>query len=136
MKSSEGALSPNYSVWETPALQIIYRVIFWSPWVWLTLFCLFVFATALQVGHLPVYGQPDPNQPGLISTLFYVPTILLLIWVMSTTPVGIILTVIRFWKGFSKSVRWREEVFYLGGLGLFYLFSLSDVAELMTWLAD
>jgi hypothetical protein len=135
MKSSEGILSLTPSVWESP-VRIVYRFIVWSPWVWLTLFCLFVLATTLQVGHLPVYGQPDPKYAGLISTLFYMPTILLLIWVVGTTPVGVILTIIRLWRGFPKSVRWGEVIFYLGGIGLFYLFILSDVAGLMTWLAD
>jgi hypothetical protein len=135
MKSSESTLSPIFSIWESP-VQIIYRVIIWSPVIWLTLFCLFVLTTTIQVGHLPVYGQPDPKYSGLIATLFYVPTILLLIWVISTTPVGVLLTIIKLWAGFPKSVRWREMIFYLGGIGLFYLFILSDVVGLMTWLAD
>ena len=135
MKSSEGTLSPIISVWESP-VKIIYRVIVWSPWVWLTLLCMFVLAITFQVGHLPVYGQPDPKYAGLVSIFFHMPTILLLVWVVSTTPIGVILTIIRLWKGFPKSVRWGEAVFYLGGLVLFYWFILSDVAGLMTWLAD
>ena len=83
-----------------------------------------------------MYGQPDPKYAGLVSTLFYLPTVLLLVWVMGTTPVGVILTLIRVWNGFPKSVRWVEPFFYLGGLGLFYLFILRDAAGLMTWLAD
>ena len=135
MKSSEGILSPVISAWES-SVQIMYRLIAWSPWVWLTLFCMFVLATTLQVGHLPVYGQPDPRYAGLVSTLFYVPTILLYFWVLGTTPVGVILTVIKLWKGFPKLVKRQEVILYLGGVGLFYLLILTDVAGLMTWLGD
>ncbi len=135
MKSSEETVSPTFSAEESPYLQVIYRFIIWSPWVWLMLFCVFVLAITLQVGHLPMYGQPDPKYAGSIN-FFYMPTILLLFWVMGTTPIGIVLTSIKLWKGFPKSIRLRDAFFYLSGVGLFYLFVLSDVAGLMTWLAD
>jgi len=135
MKLFANNLSPIHSTWGSP-IPIIYRVIIWLPWVWLTLFCMFVSATAVQVGHLPTYGQPDPRYIGLISTLFYVPIILLLIGVVGTTPVGIILAIVSLWKRFPESVRREELAFYLSGIGVFYLFVLSDIAGLMTWLAD
>lgn len=135
MKSSKDTLSPPVSVWDSPYLQIIIRIIIWPSWIWLILFSLFVLTTALQVGHLPIYGQPDPKDVGL-SVLFYIPTILLLIWVMVTTPVGLGLAIIRLWKSVPQSIRRQEVLFYLGGIGLFYLSVLSDVAGLMTWLAD
>lgn len=135
MKSSKGTTLPTPSAWKSPYLQIMYRVIIWSPWIWLSLFATFVLITSLQIGHLPTYGQPDPKDAGL-GTLFYMPTIVLLISVIGTTPVGIVLTLIKLWKGFLQSIRWREVIFYLGGLGLFYLFVMSDVVGLITWLAD
>ncbi len=135
MKSPKETLLPIFAAWETWYLPIIFRLIVYAPWSWLMLFWLFILAVMLQVGHLPTYGLPDPKYAGP-SSLFYMPTILLLIWVMSTTPVGVILTVIRLWKGFPKSVMWREVIFYWSGVGLFYLFIFNDVAGLMTWLAD
>ena len=135
MKSSKDTLSLPASAWDTLYLQIIVRAIIWSPWIWLLLFSLFVLITTVQVGHLPVYGQPDPKDAGL-STLFYMPTILLLMWVMGTTPFGIILTLVKLWKDVPQSIRRPEVLFYLGSISLFYLFVLSDAAGLMTWLAD
>ncbi len=135
MKSAKETLLPTSSAWESPYVQIMYRIIIWFPWLWLILFSMFVITTSLQIGHLPTYGQPDPKDAGL-STLFYMPTIVLLIGVVGTTPVGFGLTLIKLWKGFLQSVKWREVIFYLGGLGLFYLFVMSDVVGLITWLAD
>ena len=132
MKSLDYTLSSNFS----NLVKRIYWIIAWSPWIWLMLFGLFVFAIAFKVGHLPVYGQPDPKSANLISSLFYTPIILLLVWSIITTPVGIIWTLIRLWRSLPKSIRWVEIVFYLGGLGLFYWFILSDFAGLITWLGD
>lgn len=135
MKSSKEALLPTFSAGDSPYLAIIYRLISYSPWIWLMVFWTFVLAVTLQAGHLPAYGQPDPKDTGLL-TLFHRPVIWLLVWVIGTTPVGAVLTLIKFWKGWLQSVGWREVAFYVGGLGLFYLFVFKDVAGLMTWLAD
>lgn len=135
MKSSIDSSSSTVPAWESSYLRIFVRAIIWSPWIWLGLFGAFVLATALQMGHLPTYGQPDPKDAGL-SILFYMPTILLLMWVLATTPLGMALTLIKLWKDLPQSIKRQEMIFYLGGTGLFYLFILSDVAGLMTWLAD
>lgn len=135
MKSPNERALQSISTWKLPYEQIAVRLIAWSPWLWLILFGLFILATTLQTGHLPTYGQPDPKDT-LPSTLLYLPTIILLVAVVVTTPVGLVLTIAKLWKGFPKSARRRDLIFYVGGLGLFYLFVLSDLAGLMTWLAD
>ena len=135
MKSSKNTLLSAFSVWKLPYLRMVYKLIVYSPVIWLTVFGLFILAVTVQVGHLPTYGVPDPKYAGL-SSLLYMPTILLLVWVVSLTPVGLALSIVRLWKGIPKSVRWEEIVFYLVGLGLFYMFILNDIAGLMTWLGD
>lgn len=135
MKSSTAVSPSPYSIWESSIARTIFRLVFYSPWAWLALFGIFVLTVTLQVGHLPVYGQPDPKYAGSVS-LLQVPIMLLLIWVLGTTPIGIVVTGIRLWKGAPKSVRWAEPAFYLGGVLLFYGFVLSNMAGLMTWFMD
>lgn len=135
MKSTKSTLLSTASIWEAPFVQILLRLIVYAPAAWLTVFGLFILAVFLQFGHWPTYGLPDPKAAGLGSVL-YLPTIALLIWVMSMAPLGVLLTLVKLWKGSPATLRWGEALLYLVGLSLFCLLVFNDTAGLLTWLAD
>jgi hypothetical protein len=115
-------------------LRIVFKGILYLPWVWLLLFLLFVLVTALQVGHLPAYGQPDPKDAslGFLTT----PLLILLLVTMAAAPFGIALAIAKLWQDIPSFVGRREVLVYLAGTALFFLFIFSDAAGLITWLAD
>ena len=119
----------------TLTAKYIYRLIIWTPWAWFLLLFIYALIVTLQVGHFPSYGQPDPKYAGAVS-LLYAPTIILLLGVIALTPFGLILTVVKWWKGMPLTIRRSELIFYLVGIGLFYLFIFTDVVGLMEWLMD
>lgn len=135
MNQLKATLRPTTPVWPANLLRFIYILIGCSPWLWLIVFGLFVGVVTVQFGHLPLYGQPDPKEAGPISILYF-PTILLLVWGVGVTPIGLALAGLSLWKGIPKSVRLPELALYAGGLILFWFIALNDVAGLMTWLAD
>jgi len=118
-----------------PFLRVLARVIVYSPWLWLLLFALYVIGVALQVGHLPTYGQPDPKDAGAIS-LLYMPTIFLLLWVLATVPTALALALFSKAAKLEQPFQRRDVIVYLVGMALFALVVFGDVAGLMTWLGD
>lgn len=81
---------------------------------------------------MPFYGQPDPKYAGLVSLLYF-PTILLLMWTIGSTLLGLLLIGAEAW---TAEVKWRETGLYLLGLILFYSVIITDFLSLMTWLMD
>ena len=115
-------------------LRVIFRVLLYLPWIWLLLFALFVISTAVQIGGLPAYGQPDPKESTF--AFLYVPVMVTLLMVMASTPFGLALAVARLWQGVPKFIRREEVIAYLVGILLFFFVTMSDFAGLMTWLGD
>jgi hypothetical protein len=116
-------------------LMLMAKLALLLPWIWLALFFIFVIAAALQVGHLPVYGQPDPKDVGTFGFLYY-PVIVLLLTVMATIPIALGLAIIRLIRDVPKAISSGEAVAYLVGLALLFVIVISDVGGLMTWLGD
>ena len=57
---------------ENKPLQIIWRTISYLPWAWLLSFVIFALAATIQVGHFPSYGNPDPKDTGILTSLYHV----------------------------------------------------------------
>ena len=125
----------DYSGWAFRLLQVIFKIILYLPWIWIALFALFVLGTALQVGHLPSYGQPDPKDAGAISIL-YMPVIITMLLVMGSSPIGIGLAIVRLLRDVPTFINKGEVISYLVGIALFFVIISSDFAGLMTWLGD
>lgn len=121
--------------WGARLLLILARIACYLPWIWLALFAFYVLAVALQVGHLPTYGQPDPKDAGAAS-LLYMPVLVLLLLVMATIPIGAGLSAVRLLRGVPQAIRRGEAIAYLVGISLLLLFVMNDLAGLMTWLGD
>lgn len=119
----------------TAVMQSIYTVLNYLPWIWLVLFGVFVFSTALSIGHLPTYSNPDPKSMGAIS-LLYIPTILLMLTVISTIPAWAVMTLLTLWDKLPLKIEWADAVFYLSGLFFFGVIVMTDIGRLMTWLMD
>ena len=116
-------------------LEKVGLFVFWCPWAWLLVFGLFVSLITLQKGSLPTYGQPDPKFAGIVSVL-YLPTILLLVSVVVTTPVGAVWSLIKLWRASAKGKAILQICIYVVGLGLFWAITKYDMLGLMNWLAD
>ncbi len=91
--------------------------------------------TALQVGHLPIFGQPDPKDAGVISVL-YLPTIFLLFWVLATVPTALLMVIFSKAAKLTQPFFRRDILIYLAGMALFALVVFGNPAGLMTWLGD
>jgi hypothetical protein len=135
LTSSNDPVQTAYSGWAFRLLLVIFRFILYLPWIWLALFALFILGVTMQVGHLPVYGQPDPKDAGAISNL-YMPVMITLLLVMGSAPIGIGLALVKLLRDIPNFIRRGEAILYLAGITLFFLFISSDVAGLMTWLGD
>ena len=130
-----GSSQAGYSGWAFRLLQVIFKVILYLPWIWLALFALFILGVTMQVGHLPVYGRPDPKEAGAISFL-YMPVMITLLMVMGSSPIGIGLAFVKLLRDVPNFINRGEAILYLVGIALFFLFISSDIAGLMTWLGD
>jgi hypothetical protein len=115
--------------------QATFTTLSYLPWVWLATMMLFVTAVTLQVGHLPVYGQPDPKDTGYLL-LFYWPVLLLL----PPTLIGPLLwsglALLRHFFDLPFLIRRQEVLLFLPGWLLFVGLALTDFGGLMTWLID
>jgi hypothetical protein len=116
-------------------LRLVFRTILYLPWIWFAVMAIYVVLAAVQVGHLPRYGQPDPKDVPL-GGILYMPAIILMFMTLGSTPFGIALAVARLWQDVPQFIRTSEVYAYLVGIALFFLFVVSDFAGLMTWLAD
>jgi ABC-type dipeptide/oligopeptide/nickel transport system permease component len=135
LSSSNDSARQEYSGWPYRLLQVIFRIILYLPWIWIALFALFVLGTAVQVGHLPTYGRPDPKDAGAVSIL-YMPVLIILLMVMGSSPIGIGLALIKILRDVPPFIRRSEAVLYLAGIILFFFLTGSNFAGLMTWLGD
>ena len=135
MTSSDQSTPEGYSGWPYHLLQVIFRIILYLPWVWMGLFALFVLGTAMSVGHLPTYGSPDPKDAGVISIL-YMPVMIIMLIVLGFSPIGIGLALVKVLREWPPFIKRHEAILYLVGIILFFLFTRSDVAGLITWLGD
>jgi hypothetical protein len=133
--SSDSSTQEGYSGWAYHLLQVIFRIILYLPWIWMALFALFVLGTAVQIGHLPVYGRPDPKDAGAVSVL-YMPVLIILFMVMGSSPIGIGLALVKLLRDVPSFIKRGEAFLYLIGIILFFLLTGSDIAGLMTWLGD
>jgi hypothetical protein len=132
--SNDNRPAPD-SHWGMRFLQWLARVALFLPWIWLALFALFVLATTLYAGQLPSYGAPDPKQAGA-ATLLYYPTLILLLTVMATIPIGVGLAMVKLLRDVPDFYSKREAVLYLAGIGVLLVVTISDLGGLMTWLGD
>ncbi len=121
--------------WGMRLLHLIFKILIYLPLIWLLLFAIFVIAAAVQVGHLPAYGQPDPKDAGAVS-LLYMPVMVLMFMVLASTPFAIALAVAKLWQGVPDFISRGEVYAYFVGIVLFFFIVMSDVGGLMTWLAD
>jgi hypothetical protein len=125
----------EYSGWPYRLLQVIFKAILYLPWIWMALFALFVLGTAVQVGHLPTYGSPDPKDAGFISVL-YMPVMVIMLTVMGFSPIGIGLALVKVIRDWPPFIKRNEALFYLAGMAVFFIIIRTDVAGLITWLGD
>lgn len=135
MSSSTDGNHNTAEIWVSRLLSVTFRFLLWMPWIWFMLFGLLVLAAALESGHLPLPGQPDPKDVSTFGFL-YMPSLTLLVMVMATAPVSLGITLVRLTRGIPAFLRRGEAVVYLLGFGLFLLFVLSDAGGLITWLGD
>jgi hypothetical protein len=135
MTSSDQSTPEGYSGWSYYLLQVIFKIIIYLPWIWMGLFALFVLGTAVQVGHLPTYGNPDPKDAGFVSIL-YMPVMIIMLIVLGFSPIGIGLALVKVLREWPPFIKKSEAVLYLVGIAIFFLFTRSDVAGLITWLGD
>lgn len=116
-------------------LDLMQATVVYSLWGWMLLFGAFVLGVTLQMGHLPVYGQPDPKDAGALSALS-VPTVAGLSWVTISIPIGVVLTAVMLWKQPRRQRTLRRALLFALGLVVFYVVASNDLAGLLTWLAD
>ena len=135
MTSSDQSTPEGYSGWSYYLLQVIFKIILYLPWIWMGLFALFVLGTAVQVGHLPTYGNPDPKDAGFVSIL-YIPVMIIMLIVLGFSPIGIGLALVKVLREWPPFIKKSEAALYLVGIAIFFLFTRSDVAGLITWLGD
>ena len=119
---------------EHKPLQALWRAICYLPWVWLILLALFTLGTTFQVGHLPYYGNPDPKDTGTL-VLLYFPIIIGIPTLFASIPIWSIVGVI-IERTTTYRFRWQNVLLYIVGMFMCAWVAFSDVAGLLTWLAD
>jgi hypothetical protein len=115
--------------------QALFTGISYLPWFWLALMALFTTAVALQVGHLPTFGRPDPKDTGYLLVLYW-PVLLLL---SPTTIAPLLWSLLGLGKHFFELpfiIRRQEVVTFLWGWALFLWLALTNFGGLMAWLID
>lgn len=131
MNNQHSPASPAYS----PFLQRAYQLLAPLPALWLALLGLFTLAVAVQQGHLPFYGNPDPKDTALLVALYY-PVLGLLPVVLASLPVSLLLTLFAAWRRFPIVPQRGFTLLYLLGLALFLLLIPGDPLGLVEWLVD
>ncbi len=119
---------------ENKPLQTIWRIICYLPWAWLIAFAFFTLAVTIQVGHFPYYGNPDPKDTGIFSSLYYIVTLGIPLLMASIPVWGISGIIIKMTTTYR--FRWQDVVLYLVGIFMCGWVAFSDFAGLLTWLAD
>ncbi len=108
------------------------------PWLWLTVFALFVVLVTRRVGHLPTYGQPDPKVVDGVSYLYY-PIMLLLPAVLISPIAWLLINGLASAGKIDFPRRRMQLALYVAGILLFSLVLFGQVGGLgglMNWLLD
>ncbi len=128
------------SVVKSTLFNIFAKVLFSFPWLWLITLLTFILVITIQHGEFPTYGQPDPAQAGVVSDLFYSPTMLLLILTMISAVIAVPLAAYTFWSAFKQANLSSSALYYLVSLLSFCIVTFLTVAfftalydELVMW---
>lgn len=106
-----------------------------APWAWLLTFAAFTAAVAVEVGHLPRYGNPDPKSVAGLQHLYLVTAMFLGLAVLSPLIVGLHVASSAV-TGAMSSIDRRALLSYGLGAALAISILVGDSLGLRNWLFD
>jgi hypothetical protein len=92
----------------------------------------FYLLASIEVGHLPVYGNPDPKDS--IFAPFMTVIWVAMLMTMFTLPYGIVFTIFHFVEHQSASTVWTRLAIYIVPIIVFFI--LNYYSPIMVWFAD